>query len=72
MLASRTIENTLCPLLYRLTLSVTTQRRSRLDVEARAVACWPGETITLPVGTWLLALPDTANIGPQSSPLSVG
>jgi hypothetical protein len=63
------------PSAYILNQPVTAQRPSRWDIQARCAIHWPGESLTLPAGTWLLALPDPADAGtepgrsgPQSHP----
>jgi hypothetical protein len=53
------------PSAYILNQSLTAQRPSRWDIQARCAVHWPGESLTLPAGTWLLALPDLAD-SPQS------
>jgi hypothetical protein len=53
------------PSAYILNQPVTAQRPSRWDIQARCAIHWPGESLTLPAGTWLLALPDIPD-SPQS------
>jgi hypothetical protein len=54
------------PSAYILNQPVTVQRPSRWDIQARCAIHWPGESLTLPAGTWLLALPDPADAGTES------
>jgi hypothetical protein len=45
------------PTAYRLTQPLTVERPSRWDIQARCAMRMPAESVQLPAGTWLLALP---------------
>ena len=51
------------PTAYILNQPLVTHSPTRWDIHARYAICLPGETLELPAGTWLLALPtDTGDV----------